>query len=144
MIANRIYSPSYISLELALNHYGIIPEAVLQFTSVTTQKTKEFETEFGQFTYKSLKEDLFWGYQIIENGEIGVQIAHLEKAILDTLYLNPQISSTEDFDGLRYNKQQLRENLDDDKLQRYLTIFNNTRLKKSINTLLDFIYTTDA
>ena len=36
MVANKLYDPSYISLELALNHYGVIPEAVMRVTSVTT------------------------------------------------------------------------------------------------------------
>ncbi len=29
LIANKIYSPSYISFEMALSYYGLIPEAVL-------------------------------------------------------------------------------------------------------------------
>ena len=40
IIANRIYEPSYISLEMALSIHGLIPEAVYGVTSVTSQKTK--------------------------------------------------------------------------------------------------------
>ena len=40
--ANRIYRPSYISLHTALSFYGMIPEAVVQITSVTTLKTASF------------------------------------------------------------------------------------------------------
>src|SRR5579864_6761878 len=40
LIANRIYSPSYVSLESALSYYGLIPEGVLSITSVSTRKTE--------------------------------------------------------------------------------------------------------
>ena len=35
-IASKIYTPSYISLHSALSIYGIIPEAVTDVTSVTS------------------------------------------------------------------------------------------------------------
>ena len=38
-IAGRFYRPSYISLFTALSIYGMIPEAVMSITSVTTLKT---------------------------------------------------------------------------------------------------------
>ncbi len=50
-VANRIYRPSYISLHTALSYYGMIPEAVLQITSVTTLKTKSFNNDFGEYSY---------------------------------------------------------------------------------------------
>ena len=45
-IGNKIYSPSYLSLELALSIHAIIPEAVYTATSVTTNKTMVFNTIF--------------------------------------------------------------------------------------------------
>lgn len=41
-IANRLYTPSYISLETALSLYNIIPEIAAQVTSVTTKPGREF------------------------------------------------------------------------------------------------------
>lgn len=41
-VANLIYSPSYISLHSALEFYGMIPEEVVQITSVTTLKAAKF------------------------------------------------------------------------------------------------------
>ena len=43
-IANLLYGPSYISLEYALAHYGLIPEQVFEITSVTTGKKKLYIT----------------------------------------------------------------------------------------------------
>src|SRR3989339_2115183 len=48
-IANDIYSPSYISFEMALAHYHLIPESVYGITSATTKKTTVFGTQLGDF-----------------------------------------------------------------------------------------------
>lgn len=53
--ANRIYRPSYISLHTALSFYGMIPEAVVQITNVTTLKTTSFVNDFGEYSYKNVK-----------------------------------------------------------------------------------------
>ena len=63
-VANRIYSPSYISLHSALSFYGMIPEEVVQITSVTTLKTAKFQNTFGTFHYQNLKTNLYFGYEI--------------------------------------------------------------------------------
>ena len=54
-IANKLYQPSYISLESALSHYGIIPETVYAVTSVTTKSTREFTTPKSVFSYQRIK-----------------------------------------------------------------------------------------
>src|SRR3990167_7214687 len=36
-ISNRLYEPSYISLEFALSYHRVIPETVYEITSVTTK-----------------------------------------------------------------------------------------------------------
>lgn len=61
-IANKIYKPSYISLQYALSHYGMIPEAVMQVTSVTSLKTMQFKNEFGEYFYQTVKPELMFGY----------------------------------------------------------------------------------
>ena len=48
-VANRIYAPSYISLDSALSFYGMIPEEVVQQTSVTTLKTARSRTHSARF-----------------------------------------------------------------------------------------------
>lgn len=62
--ANRIYKPSYISLHTALSFYGMIPEAVVQTTSVTSLKTTSFTNNFGEYSYHSIKENLMFGYEL--------------------------------------------------------------------------------
>lgn len=62
--ANRIYKPSYISLHTALSFYGMIPEAVVQITSVTSLKTSSFANDFGEYSYKTEKENLMFGFDL--------------------------------------------------------------------------------
>ncbi len=51
MLANLIYGPSYVSLESALQMYGMIPEHVVTMTSVTVKSAAEFKTPIGHFSY---------------------------------------------------------------------------------------------
>jgi len=44
VLSQRIYGPSYISLETALSHHGWIPEAVYAITSVSGDCSREFDT----------------------------------------------------------------------------------------------------
>jgi len=59
LLANIIYSPSYVSLESALSHYGMIPERIEVTTSVTSKKTQAFENRFGKFIYRHLKQTCY-------------------------------------------------------------------------------------
>jgi len=60
-IANQIYKPSYISLEYALNSYGIIPDVPFAVTSVCLTTTKKCKNKHGQFLlFKNQKKLVFW------------------------------------------------------------------------------------
>lgn len=92
ILADRIYFPSYISLETALNYYSIIPDVPFSVTSVTNKKTAEFTSKrFGRFSYRHLKPELFLGFTAVETGTYSYHIAHPEKAVFDSLYLNHKI-----------------------------------------------------
>lgn len=100
IIANFIFTPSYISLESALNCYGIIPDIPFGTTSVTIKKTKEFKIKnYGVFYYSHIKSDLFFGYKaVLTEGNYSYNIAFPEKALFDYFYLRAKgISSIEGF-----------------------------------------------
>lgn len=59
-LAQRVYGPSYISLESALSWHGWIPEAVYTVTSASFQKAKEFNTPLGVFSYNRIPQKLFY------------------------------------------------------------------------------------
>lgn len=85
-IANKLYQPSYISLEKALSHYGIIPETIYAITSITTKPTREFKTPKGIFSYQRIKKEVFNGYEPKEIEGTTVFFAEPEKALADYLY----------------------------------------------------------
>ena len=100
ILSNFIYSPSYISLESALNYYGIIPDIPFGITSVTLNKTKIFKTKkYGVFYYHHIKPDLFFGFRtILVEKNYSYNIALPEKAIFDYFYLKAKkVESAEGF-----------------------------------------------
>lgn len=54
LLANHILGPSYVSMESALSHYGLIPEKVFAVTSMTTKASRKFQTSIGLYTYTNL------------------------------------------------------------------------------------------
>ena len=54
LIANHILGPSYLSMESALAHYGLIPERVFAVTSMTTKASRKFQTSIGLYSYTNL------------------------------------------------------------------------------------------
>ncbi len=88
-VANLLYGPSYISLESALSHYDLIPEAVRSVTSVTSKRPRQMKNHFGLFIYRSIPESSFpFGTLSTEIRGAHVLMATAEKAILDKLYLD--------------------------------------------------------
>jgi predicted transcriptional regulator of viral defense system len=140
MLANLLYQPSYISLESALSFHHIIPESVLGITSISSRKTRQFESEWGMFSYRSVKPAYMFGYQVIE-GSRGqkIKIATLEKAVLDTLYLNSGIQSIADFEGLRWNKANLQSLKGNVLFQKYLAIFDKKALERRVACFMEYL-----
>jgi predicted transcriptional regulator of viral defense system len=134
--ANRMYRPSYISLHTALAFYGMIPEAIVQITSVTSLKTTSFTNEFGEYAYKSVREDLMFGYDIkpIANGHT-MQLARPEKALLDLLYLYPFYNTEQDMEDLRLDEDFLLDELNLRLLEEYLLKFKSKALRGRVNLL---------
>lgn len=135
--AGKIYAPSYISLHTALSFYGIIPEVVVEITSVTTQKTCRYENAFGQFSYQTIRPRLFWGFEpkTMRDGK-QYMMATPEKAIIDLLYLYPQYSSLEEMRELRFDEDWMREELNKERLMEYAEQIGSLALTKRIKLLL--------
>lgn len=136
-VANRIYAPSYISLHSALSFYGMIPEEVVQFTSVTTLKTARFDNPVGTFHYQNVKIHYFFGYEmkIMQNGR-GLQFATPEKALLDLLYLNPFYRTEQDMEELRLDEDFMENEFNKDRLSEYLSKVKNKSLETRLACLL--------
>ncbi len=87
-IASVLKNPSYISLEKALEYYGLIPEAVPVYTCVTTKRPEKIATPIARFDYRHIKTGLFWGYEPVSVNKQTAFFATPEKALLDFFYLN--------------------------------------------------------
>lgn len=139
ILANRIYSPSYISFEMALSIYGIIPESVYALTSATSLASKSIKNSLGDFIYRHIQPELLFGYELREYDGHYYEIAELEKAVLDYLHFNSNICDDESFAGMRFNAFELKEKLDRKKFDRYLEAFNNKSLARRAKKFLVYI-----
>ena len=136
-VANRIYSPSYISLHSALSFYGMIPEEVVQLTSVTTLKTARFENDFGTFHYQNVKTPFYFGFEIktIQSGR-GLLFATPEKALLDLLYLNPYYKTEQDMEELRLDEDYMQNELNLERLNGYLSKIGSKTMEQKVKRLM--------
>lgn len=140
MMANKLYAPSYVSLESALAYYQVIPESVLGVNSVSSRKTQQFESDWGNFSYRSVKSTYMFGYQVVEvSPKRKFAIARLEKAVLDTLYLHPEIQAPADFEGLRWSKAELKGLKESSLLRTYLEIFDKKALAQRVEHLMRYL-----
>ena len=137
--ANKIYSPSYISMESALSYYNLIPEGVFTTVSLTTRNTTSFSTPVGSFSYRNAKMQLFFGYKLLNIHGHTIKMAEPEKSILDYLYMN-KIDTPDMLEGIRLNESQLHDLLDFDKLHQYARVFHSKKLQQRIQLLKKMIH----
>ncbi|MBT6842536.1 MAG: hypothetical protein HOA17_01910 [Candidatus Melainabacteria bacterium] len=140
-LANQIYSPSYISLEYALQFYNLIPERVNEITSVTTKKTAEFSNSLGRFTYAHIKTELFSDYlSYNDSGALQYLIASPEKALLDFIYF--KVRKVKNIEANIFESSYRMQNLEDIDCTKLIKIAQKYKMRKVVdlaNTLVDYI-----
>ena len=135
--ANKIYRPSYISLHSALAFYGMIPESIVQITSVTSMKTASFSNAFGEFSYKSVRHDLMFGYDVkpmIEGQSF--LLAKPEKALVDLLYLYPFYNTKSEIEELRLDMDFIHNDLNLNLLKEYLRQIHSKAVEKRLKLII--------
>jgi predicted transcriptional regulator of viral defense system len=136
-VSNKIYSPSYISLHSALAFYGIIPEAIVQTTAVSSLKKANFENNFGSFSYQQILPELMFGNeQKTFLNKHSLFFATPEKAILDLLYLYPQYNSEQEIIELRFDEEFMQEELNVERLNEFTEKFQSKALRNRVDLLL--------
>src|SRR3990167_1628712 len=87
-LANIIRTPSYVSSWSALQFYNLTTEAIHGITSVTPKVTRTYVTKAGNFSYQSLKQDLFSDFSLMQGKgpSFDFFIASPAKALFDLLY----------------------------------------------------------
>ncbi len=129
LVANHLVRGSYVSLQAALAHYGLIPESVPVTTSVTAGRPGQWDTPLGSYLYRHLRPDLLTGFRRtpLAGGQEAL-VASPEKALLDLLYLEPD-ADTEPY--LAELRLQHLEGLDLDELHRLAERFGKPKLLRA-------------
>jgi predicted transcriptional regulator of viral defense system len=128
-IANRIYEPSYVSLESALSYHGVIPETVYTVTSVSTRATRRFQVRAMAYTYRRLTPKAYTGYRIVRQDGFSVAIADPEKAFVDLAYFRLRR-------GLKPTDRFRRTKLDRRTAVRFARLFGNAKLVRTVRETL--------
>ena len=90
VLAQRIYGPSYLSLETALSYHGWIPEAVYTITSTALDRSREFATPLGQFSFARVPQNVFYTQVTRVEKQAGQSflLASPLKALADYVYIH--------------------------------------------------------
>ncbi len=113
LIANHLYTPSYISMQSALRYYGLIPERVFTMQSMTFKSSRTFENTLGRFEYVHTTREAFTiGITSTATDKYSFLIATPEKALCDLIATTRTINlrfinetKTYLFDDLRLSEE---------------------------------------
>ena len=108
LIANHLYTPSYISMSTALRYYGLIPEAVY------VKHSRSFQTPVGSYDYKYISREAFSiGVRSMHKGDYAFLIASPEKALCDLIANSSQVNLRYMKDVETYLEQDIRMDMDE-------------------------------
>lgn len=144
LIANRLLTPSYLSMITALRYYGMIPEAVYVTQSMTIKDTREYNTPVGRFLFTHTNRETFnIGIRNIEEYDYSILIASPEKALCDLIANTTSLYLRYQKDVLAYLEEDIRLDMDafytfNPKIfEQYITV--GGKKATSINTILTLL-----
>lgn len=82
-------------------HYGMIPETVYEYTSVTCckLKKKQYVNYYGRYSYRDIPAAAYpFGIEILEENGYFYGMACPEKAICDKVYDSPLVHAVRDME----------------------------------------------
>lgn len=135
-LANKIYEPSYLSLEYVLYENNVLTEMPKNFTLITKNKTITFVNKFSTFIYHKVKEELFIGFHIIKTNNFLIYKASKAKALFDFLYLRKrEILNKKMVGELRLNLENFSAK-DIKELKKYVDIESSQKMKQIFNWVI--------
>lgn len=136
-VANQLARGSYVSLQSALAHYGLIPEHVPVITSVTASRPGRWNTPLGNYEFRHIKPALLFGYLSTDVGDKQQAfVASPEKALLDLIYLEVGADSP---DYLRELRLQNLDQLDMGVLSEYANRAGRPKLKRAVEIISNLV-----
>jgi len=134
-VGNALKKASYVSLQSALAHYGMIPEYVPVTTSVTTGRPEECDTPIGRFQFRHISTARFFGFEEMEIApDQQVLIASPSKALVDLLYLTPRSDNPDYLRELRLNEP---ESFDRDALDAVVEQLGSSKVERAIRKVIE-------
>jgi len=130
-LANRLLSPSYVSLEYVLSRYQLLTEATVNLTSVSTKIGRVFSSDLAGFKYYSISEKLFTGYELKKFKNADIFIAGKEKALFDFLYFRfrRKRADLDSIENLRINWENISPK-ELERAQKFCSLTNNKNIKE--------------
>lgn len=126
----RVLRPdSYVSLESALSDTGLSTQTPVTLTCVTLGKAKEYKTSEFTIVFRTISEQLFWGFVEKQTRYSTYKIAEPEKALLDWIYLSLQTGLAPELDEIDFKR------LDKQRLVKYADKFPNTVRNTVVHSL---------
>lgn len=133
--ANKLYPPSYLSLDYVLHEHNMLTEIPQNMTSVGLRKTDHFSNNLGNFIYHKIKEELYLGFKVVKKGDFSILKATKAKALFDFLYLRKRLLvDRRAVEELRLNLDEFTEN-DVKELKGYVETERSPRMKEILNWL---------
>lgn len=135
LISNALNEQSYVSLSYALNYYNLFDQYSKVVVAVTMGEPKRYSFDDHVFKYAKVKKSMYFGFsQKTESGG-SINIADVEKALIDTLYLDKSFTSA----SLIYEKlRDHQDSIDFRKLVDY-ALKIDMALKRKFGFLLDHL-----
>ena len=131
-IAQTLISDSYISFEAALQHYGMFDQMLRTIVSISLKRRKIRDIQGITYRFIRVKKELFFGWEENRVENYVVNVATLEKAILDIL----MFKRNEYYLDLVYEKLKEYKNKFD------LTLLNkfSSKCSKTVQRILGFFF----
>lgn len=133
--ANKLYPPSYLSLDYILHEHNMLTELPRNITSVALRKTDQFTNELGNFIYHKIKEELYRGFKVVKKANISILKATKAKALFDFLYFRKKLLVVEEaVKELRLNLDEFTKS-DMKELKGYTELEGSNRMMEILNWL---------
>ena len=137
VLAQRIYGPSYISLETAVSYHGWIPEAVYAVTSVSLNRSREFDTPLGHFSFTRVPQATFYSEVThVEKDADSFMLASPLKALADYVYVHKRdwTSASPVVGSLRVEEDMLAT-IEDEEFDRIGGNYSSLRVRRFLKGL---------
>lgn len=131
IVSSQILFPSYLSLTSALYMHNSFSQIINKIYILTTKKRKMAKIFGTEIIFVNINPKLLFGYRKVKKGESFINLADLEKAIIDCLYFPRYCRIGYLMHGLK--KVNIK------KFESYIRILNSEAVLRRAGYLLDYI-----